>query len=75
MQHGALCAKARGAVRRPLDAPAKITAVLSLARGKEGVFRLVSNYRPQGDQPAANANPIKNEPNGPLPVDAWLRVS
>src|SRR6266478_1713339 len=27
--------------------------MLSLARGKEGVFRLVSNYRPQGDQPAA----------------------
>ncbi|MFZ0888091.1 MAG: excinuclease ABC subunit UvrB [Candidatus Binataceae bacterium] len=27
--------------------------MLSLARGKEGTFRLVSNYRPQGDQPAA----------------------
>src|ERR1700730_311186 len=27
--------------------------MLSLARGKEGVFRLVSNYQPQGDQPAA----------------------
>jgi excinuclease ABC subunit B len=27
--------------------------VLSLARGKEGIFRLVSNYHPQGDQPAA----------------------
>src|SRR6202166_1942733 len=27
--------------------------MLSLARGKEGTFRLVSGYRPQGDQPAA----------------------
>ncbi|HKN00159.1 MAG TPA: excinuclease ABC subunit UvrB [Candidatus Binataceae bacterium] len=27
--------------------------MLSLARGKEGVFKLVSGYRPQGDQPAA----------------------
>jgi excinuclease ABC subunit B len=27
--------------------------MLSLARGKEGSFKLVSNYRPQGDQPAA----------------------
>jgi excinuclease ABC subunit B len=27
--------------------------VLSLARGKEGIFRLVSGYRPEGDQPAA----------------------
>src|SRR5216683_2902277 len=27
--------------------------MLSLARGKEGVFRLVSNYQPEGDQPAA----------------------
>ncbi|MGO9453506.1 MAG: excinuclease ABC subunit UvrB [Candidatus Binataceae bacterium] len=27
--------------------------MLSLARGKEGVFKLVSSYRPEGDQPAA----------------------
>jgi excinuclease ABC subunit B len=27
--------------------------MLSLARGKEGSFKLVSNYKPQGDQPAA----------------------
>src|SRR5271156_168925 len=27
--------------------------MLSLARGKEGIFRLVSGYRPEGDQPAA----------------------
>src|SRR6266852_2765550 len=27
--------------------------MLSLARGREGVFKLVSGYRPEGDQPAA----------------------
>ncbi len=27
--------------------------MLSLARGKEGTFKLVSSYRPEGDQPAA----------------------
>src|SRR5215472_1051065 len=27
--------------------------MLPLARGKEGVFKLVSSYRPQGDQPTA----------------------
>ena len=27
--------------------------MLSLARGKEGIFKLVSSYRPEGDQPAA----------------------
>ena len=27
--------------------------MLSLARGKEGTFKLVSGYQPQGDQPAA----------------------
>jgi excinuclease ABC subunit B len=27
--------------------------MLSLARGKEGAFKLVSSYRPEGDQPAA----------------------
>jgi excinuclease ABC subunit B len=27
--------------------------MLSLARGKEGTFKLVSGYRPEGDQPAA----------------------
>ncbi len=34
--------------------------MLSLARGKEGVFRLVSNYQPQGDQPAAIAALAQN---------------
>src|ERR1700756_5699317 len=29
------------------------SVMLSLARGKEGTFNLVSGYRPQGDQPAA----------------------
>jgi excinuclease ABC subunit B len=27
--------------------------MLSLARGKEGIFKLVAGYQPQGDQPAA----------------------
>jgi excinuclease UvrABC helicase subunit UvrB len=27
--------------------------MLSLARGKEGSFKLVSGYKPEGDQPAA----------------------
>src|SRR5260370_33821407 len=27
--------------------------MLSLARGREGVFKLVSGYQPEGDQPAA----------------------
>jgi excinuclease ABC subunit B len=30
-----------------------MNAMLSLARGKEGSFKLVSNYQPQGDQPGA----------------------
>src|SRR6266852_5273519 len=34
--------------------------MLSLAGGKEGVFRLVSNYQPQGDQPAAIAALAQN---------------
>src|SRR5712692_888439 len=34
--------------------------MLSLARGKEGVFRLVSSYQPQGDQPAAIAALAQN---------------
>src|SRR5579862_7991426 len=39
--------------RGPQGDPAKLNPVLSLARGKEGIFRLVSGYRPEGDQPAA----------------------
>ena len=34
--------------------------MLSLARGKEGEFKLVSGYRPQGDQPAAIESLIRN---------------
>src|SRR5271169_1170588 len=32
---------------------ARIDPMLSLARSREGVFKLVSGYRPEGDQPAA----------------------
>ena len=34
--------------------------MLSLARGKEGKFKLVSDYRPQGDQPAAIDGLVRN---------------
>ncbi len=38
--------------------------MLSLARGKEGTFRLVSGYRPQGDQPAAIEALTRNVQDG-----------
>src|SRR5579863_8897705 len=34
--------------------------MLSLARGKEGSFKLVSSYRPEGDQPAAIESIVRN---------------
>src|SRR6267378_2392098 len=34
--------------------------MLSLARGKEGSFKLVSGYRPEGDQPAAIEALVRN---------------
>ena len=34
--------------------------MLSLARGREGVFKLVSGYRPEGDQPAAITSLAQN---------------
>ena len=34
--------------------------MLSLARGKEGTFKLVSSYRPEGDQPAAIDALVRN---------------
>ena len=34
--------------------------MLSLARGKEGSFKLVSSYRPEGDQPAAIEALVRN---------------
>jgi excinuclease ABC subunit B len=39
-------------------------AMLSLARGKEGSFKLVSNYQPQGDQPAAIETLTRNAREG-----------
>ena len=38
--------------------------MLSLARGREGVFKLVSGYRPEGDQPAAIAALVRNVGEG-----------
>jgi excinuclease ABC subunit B len=38
--------------------------MLSLARGKEGSFRLVSSYKPQGDQPAAIEALVRNVREG-----------
>ena len=34
--------------------------MLPLARGKEGIFRLVSSYKPEGDQPAAIEAIVRN---------------
>ncbi|MGA7618552.1 DEAD/DEAH box helicase family protein, partial [Candidatus Binatus sp.] len=34
--------------------------MLSLARGKEGSFKLVSGYKPEGDQPAAIESIVSN---------------
>jgi excinuclease ABC subunit B len=38
--------------------------MLSLARGKEGVFKLVAGYQPQGDQPAAIESLTQNLRDG-----------
>src|SRR5258708_36311413 len=38
--------------------------MLSLARGREGVFKLVPAYRPEGDQPAAIASLAQNITDG-----------
>ncbi|MGH7841369.1 MAG: hypothetical protein ACREQT_07565 [Candidatus Binataceae bacterium] len=38
--------------------------MLSLARGREGVFKLVSGYRPEGDQPAAIEALARNVTDG-----------
>ncbi len=48
--------------------------MLPLARGKEGVFRLVSNYRPQGDQPAAIDEIVANIKTG-VPHQVLLGVT
>src|SRR5437588_4643003 len=39
-------------------------SMLSLARGREGVFKLVSGYRPEGHQPAAIASLVHNRTEG-----------
>jgi excinuclease ABC subunit B len=38
--------------------------MLALARGKEGRFKLVSGYQPQGDQPAAIESIVRNVGDG-----------
>src|SRR2546429_7609380 len=38
--------------------------MLSLARGKEGAFKLVAGYTPQGDQPAAIESLVQNLSDG-----------
>ena len=38
--------------------------MLPLARSREGVFKLVSGYRPEGDQPAAIAALAQNVRDG-----------
>jgi excinuclease ABC subunit B len=38
--------------------------MLSLARGKEGAFKLVAGYQPQGDQPAAIESLVQNLHDG-----------
>ncbi len=48
--------------------------MLSLARGKEGVFKLVSGYRPEGDQPAAIEALVRNIKEG-LPHQVLLGVT
>ena len=48
--------------------------MLSLARGKEGSFRLVSSYQPQGDQPAAIEALVRNVREG-LPHQVLLGVT
>ena len=49
-------------------------AMLSLARGKEGSFKLVSAYQPQGDQPAAIEALYKNLVDG-VPQQVLLGVT
>jgi excinuclease ABC subunit B len=48
--------------------------MLSLARGKEGSFKLVSNYKPQGDQPAAVEALTRNLLDG-VPSQVLLGVT
>jgi excinuclease ABC subunit B len=48
--------------------------MLSLARGKEGVFRLVSSYKPEGDQPAAIDAITRNLTDG-VPHQVLLGVT
>jgi len=48
--------------------------MLSLARGKEGSFKLVSAYQPQGDQPAAIEALYKNLVDG-VPQQVLLGVT
>ena len=48
--------------------------MLSLARGKEGSFKLVSGYKPEGDQPAAIESIVKNL-NDKLPHQVLLGVT
>jgi excinuclease ABC subunit B len=48
--------------------------MLSLARGREGIFKLVSGYRPEGDQPAAITALSKNVTDG-VPHQVLLGVT
>src|SRR5260370_35952062 len=48
--------------------------MLSLARGKEGTFKLVSGYKPEGDQPAAIESIVTNL-NDKLPHQVLLGVT
>jgi excinuclease ABC subunit B len=48
--------------------------MLSLARGKEGTFKLVSSYKPEGDQPAAIESIVTNL-NDKVPHQVLLGVT
>ena len=48
--------------------------MLSLARGKEGIFKLVSGYKPEGDQPAAIESIVTNL-NDKVPHQVLLGVT
>jgi excinuclease ABC subunit B len=48
--------------------------MLSLARGKEGSFKLVSGYKPDGDQPAAIVSIVRNL-NDHVPHQVLLGVT
>ena len=48
--------------------------MLSLARGKEGRFKLVSGYKPEGDQPAAIESIVANL-NESVPHQVLLGVT